>query len=196
VRLRIVWTADGRGIAVLPTGAGSAALHVVITDDGGATWRASFPAAPRGQDVNAGNALLDASLLPDGRGALFLQAVGAGRSGVPALFGYATGDAGRTWSQPVRLDGAAPAGRPRTVFALDEAHWWASAGSGADLLVTTDGGRTVRRHAGVLPSGYTFLSLGFWSSGQGWAVAGSGGRIALLVTGDGGASWRPIRPPA
>jgi len=195
VRLRIVWTADGRGIAVLPAGAGSAALHVVITDDGGATWRASFPAVPRGEDVNAGNALLDASLLPDGRGALFLQAVDAARSGDRALFGYATADAGRTWSQPVRLDGAVPAGAPRAVFALDESHWWASSGSGADLLVTTDGGRTVHRHTGVLPSGYTFRSLGFWSSGDGWAVAGSGGRIALFGTDDGGASWRPLRPP-
>jgi len=47
----------------------------------------------------------------------------------------------------------------------------------------------------VLPSGYTFQSLGFWSSDQGWAVAGSGGRVAMFVTGDGGASWRPLRPP-
>jgi photosystem II stability/assembly factor-like uncharacterized protein len=196
VRLRIVWTVDGRGIAVLPTGAGSAALHVVITDDGGATWRASFPAAPPGEDVSAGNALVDASLLPDGRGVLFLQAVDAGRGGAPALFGYATTDAGRKWSEPVRLDAAAPSAPSRAVFALDEAHWWASAGSGADLLVTTDGGRTVHRHTGVLPSGYTFQSLDFWSSEQGWAVAGSGGRIALFVTGDGGASWRPLRLPA
>jgi photosystem II stability/assembly factor-like uncharacterized protein len=195
VRLRIVWTADGRGIALLPA-AGSAQLHVVITDDGGATWRASFPAAPRDVDVNAGNALLDASLLPDGRGALFLQGVKAPPGGVPALFGYVTGDAGRTWSQPVRLDGQAPAGQPRAVYALDEAHWWASVGSGADLLVTTDGGRTVHRRSGVLPTGYTFRSLGFSSSDQGWAVAGSGGRLALFVTGDGGASWRPLRPPA
>jgi photosystem II stability/assembly factor-like uncharacterized protein len=196
VRLRIVWTADGRGIAVLPPGAGSAALHVVITDDGGATWRASFPAAPRGEGVNAGNALLDASLLPDGRGALFLQAVEAGRGGVPAVFGYTTGDAGRTWGPPVRLDGPVAAGPSRIVFALDEAHWWASAGTGADLLVTTDGGRTVRRHTGVLPSGDAFLSLGFSSSDQGWAVARSGGSMALFVTGDGGASWKPLRPPA
>jgi hypothetical protein len=196
VRLRIVWTADGRGIAVLPTGAGTAAVHVVITDDGGATWRASFPAVPRGEDVNAGNGLLDASLLPDGRGALFLQAVDARQSGAPALFAYATGDAGRTWSQPVRLDGPAPAGRSRAAFALDEARWWASTGSGADLLVTANGGRTTRRHAGVLPSGYVFRSLGFWSSGEGWALAASGDQTALFVTGDGGVSWRPLTPPA
>jgi len=196
VRLRIVWTADGHGIAVLPAGSGSAAVHVVITDDGGATWRASFPPAPRGEVVDAGNAMLDASLLPDGRGALFLQAVDPGGSGAPALFAYSTGDAGRTWSQPVRLDGRAPVRQSRAVFAMDETRWWASSGSGDDLLVTVDGGRTVRRHAGVLPAGYVFGSLGFWSSTDGWAVATSGGRAAVFLTSDGGASWRPLVPPA
>jgi photosystem II stability/assembly factor-like uncharacterized protein len=82
------------------------------------------------------------------------------------------------------------------VYALDEAHWWASAGSGADLVVTADGGRTVHRHAGVLPAGYAFRSLGFWSSGEGWALAASGDQTALFVTGDGGVSWRPLTPPA
>jgi photosystem II stability/assembly factor-like uncharacterized protein len=195
-RLRIVWTADGRGIAVLPAGSGSASVHVVITDDGGATWRASFPSVPPGDGVNAGNALLDAFLLPDGRGALFLQAIDARQNGVPELLAYATTDAGRTWAPPVRLDRAAPAGPSRAVFALDETHWWASAGSGTGLLVTADGGRTVRRHAGVLPAGYAFVSFGFWSSQQGWALAASGGTTALFVTGDGGATWRPFRPPA
>jgi photosystem II stability/assembly factor-like uncharacterized protein len=195
VRLRIVWTADGRGIAVLPTGAGTAAVHVVITDDGGATWRASFPAAPRGENVSAGNGLTDAALLADGRGALFLQALDPQRSGSPAVFAYATVDAGRTWSAPVRLDGPA-AGQPRAVFALDETHWWASSGAGADLLVTANGGRTMRRHAGVLPAGYVFRSVGFWSSVEGWAVAASGGRTALFVTGDGGGTWWPLAPPA
>jgi len=195
-RLRLVWTADGRGIAVLPPGAGTTAVHVVITDDGGATWRASFPTAPRGESISAANGLLDASLLPDGRGALFLQAEDPGRGGAPALFVYATRDAGRTWSAPARLDGATAAGAPRAAYALDEAHWWASAGAGADLLVTSDGGRTTRRHARVLPPGYVFQSLGFWSSAEGWTVAISGGRTALFVTGDGGATWRPLSPPA
>jgi photosystem II stability/assembly factor-like uncharacterized protein len=195
VRLRLVWTADGRGIAVLPTGSGSAAVHVVITDDGGATWRASFPAPPKGEVVDAGNGLLDASLLPDGRGALFLQAVDLRGSRAPALFAYSTGEAGRSWSQPVRLDERAPLGRARAVFALDEVHWWASSGSGADLLVTMDGGRTVRRYAGVLPAGYAFGSLGFWSSSHGWSVAASGDRTAVFLTSDGGASWRPLAPP-
>jgi len=193
-RLRIVWTADGRGIAVLPAGSSGAALHVVITDDGGATWRASFPQLPKG--VNGADGLLDVSLLPDGRGTLFLQAPDPRRSGAPALYAYATVDAGRTWAAPIRFAGPAPSLAARASFALDDAHWWASSSSGADLLATADGGRTVHRHVAVLPAGYAFRSLGFWSSTAGWAVAGaSGGRTAMFATTDGGVTWRPLTPP-
>jgi hypothetical protein len=133
-------------------------------------------AAARRRDPNAFEALLQPLIEPGYRLAYsVLQAADPRPGGAPALFAYATGDAGRTWSQPVRVDGPVPAGPSRAVFALDRAHWWASAGSGADLLVTANGGRTTCRHAGVLPSGCAFRSLGFWSSG---------------------ASWWPLTPPA
>ncbi len=195
VQLRILWTSDGRGLVVPPLGAGTMPLHVFVTDDGGATWRSSVPAVPAGQDVTAGNGLLDARVLPDGRGTLFLQPVDAQVRGT-ALYAYTTADAGRRWSQPVRLDGQAPPGTPRALFALDEGHWWASSGSGADLLVTADGGRTVQRRNGVLPAGYAFQSLGFWSASEGWAVVAAGGRTGILVTQDAGAHWHPLTPPS
>jgi photosystem II stability/assembly factor-like uncharacterized protein len=169
-------------------------MHVVVTGDGGATWRATFPGVPPGVDVTAASAMLDGGLRADGRGALFLQPADP-RGGVPALYVYPTADGGRTWGQPARLDGRAASGPPRALFALDDAHWWASSGSGADLLVTADGGRTVTRRAGTLPAGYVYASIGFWSADAGWAVATSGGRPAVFVTRDAGASWTALRPP-
>jgi photosystem II stability/assembly factor-like uncharacterized protein len=194
VRLRILWADGGRAIVVPPLDAGTAPVHVFVTEDGGATWRSSFPAAVPGTALSIANAMLDARLMPDGTGALFLQPVDSlGRSA--SLIAYTTSDAGQRWSQPVRLDGPAPAGSPRALFALDEGHWWASSGSGADLLATDDGGRTVRRHSRVLPAGYVFQSIGFASPAEGWAIAVAGARTAAFVTHDGGARWQPLTPP-
>lgn len=190
VRLRIVWASGGRAIVVPPLGAGATPVHVFVTDDGGASWRSSFP-APAGQQVSAANAMLDARLLPDGRAVLFLQPVD-GRGRGTGLFAYVSADAGRSWSRPVRVDGPAAG---RALFALDDAHWWASAGSGADLVATGDGGRTVRRLARVLPAGYVFQSIGFSSPSEGWAVARASGGAAVFLTHDGGAHWQPLSPP-
>jgi photosystem II stability/assembly factor-like uncharacterized protein len=195
-RLRILWTSDGRGFVLPPLGAGAARAHVVLTEDGGATWRASFPAVPPGQDVTAGNAMLDAGLRPDGSGALFLQPVDVQRGGASALFAYGTGDAGRSWRGPVRIDGAMSGGPPRALFALDDQRWWSSSGSGADLLVTADGGRTVHRHARALPAGYVFRSIGFSTAAEGWAVATAQERTAVFLSHDGGATWHPLVPPS
>lgn len=190
VRLRILWAGGGRAIVVPPPGAGATPVHVFVTDDGGASWRSSFPATT-GQQVSAANAMLDARLLPDGRAVLFLQPTD-GRGRGTGLFAYVSADAGRSWSRPVHLDGPAAA---RALFALDDGHWWASSGSGADLLATGDGGRTVRRMARVLPAGYVFQSFGFSSPTEGWAVAGANGTAAVFLTRDGGAHWQPLSPP-
>ncbi|HEY4028388.1 MAG TPA: hypothetical protein VGO86_18320, partial [Candidatus Dormibacteraeota bacterium] len=194
VALRVLWTDDGRGVAVPPVGTGTTRPHVVVTDDGGITWRASFPAVPTGQDVTAADTMLDAGIGPDGRGTLFLRPAGARSGGVRALFAYATVDAGRTWARPVRVAGPA-AGDAQVLFALDDQHWWAASGSGADLLASADGGRTTRRYGGLLPAGYAFQSIGFRTAGDGWAVATAGGRTAVMLTHDGGATWRAAGLP-
>ncbi|HXM54094.1 MAG TPA: exo-alpha-sialidase [Candidatus Dormibacteraeota bacterium] len=193
VRLRILWASGGRAIVVPPLGAGTMPVHVFVTEDGGASWRSSFPVVPDEQ-VSAAGALLDARLLPDGRAVLFLQRVDGdgGRSG--GLLAFVSADAGRSWSRPAALDGPAPTS-DRAMFALDEAHWWASSGSGGELLTTDDGGRTVHPLGAVLPAGYAFRSIGFTSGSDGWAVAASGGRTAVFVTHDGGAHWQPLPPP-
>jgi len=190
VHLRILWASGGRAIVVPPLGAGTVPVHVFVTDDGGATWRSSFPATA-GQPVTAANGQLDARLLPDGRAVLFLQPVDEKGRGT-ALLAFVSADAGRSWSQGVAVDGPAA---DRALFALDDAHWWASTGSGADLLTTADGGRTVQRHPAALPGGFAFQSIGFTSPGEGWAVATARGQTALFLSHDGGAHWEPLTPP-
>jgi photosystem II stability/assembly factor-like uncharacterized protein len=185
--LRILWASGGRAM-VVPPPAGTVPVHVFVTDDGGASWRSSFPASPGG-NLTSANARLDGRLLPDGRAVLFMEAVDVRGQGTD-LFVAVSADAGRTWSKPVRLDGAAG---DRALFALDQDHWWA--GSGDGLVATEDGGRTVRRHDGALPAGWSFQSIGFSSASEGWAVATAGGRAAVFATHDGGAHWDPIRPP-
>jgi photosystem II stability/assembly factor-like uncharacterized protein len=192
VRLRILWATGGRAIVVPPLGSGATPVHVIITEDGGATWRSSFFAAPPGQQVSMANGVLSARLLPDRRGVLFLQPLDSRGRGT-GLFAYTTADAGRTWSAPVRLDGPAGASFP-AVFALDGARWWAA--SGAGLVSTVDGGRSVQRHAGVLPAGAALQSLTFSSPADGWAIASANGGPAAFVTHDAGAHWRPVTPPA
>jgi photosystem II stability/assembly factor-like uncharacterized protein len=195
VGLRILWTAAGHGVAVPPSGSGATAVHVVVTTDGGATWRPTFPEAPRGLGVTAGNALLTAGLTADGHGALFVRRSDGQGPGEPALYAYATADGGASWGRPIRLDGPASSPAPRALFALDERHWWASSGTGADVVVTGDAGATVTRHRGLLPRGYVFRSFAFASPGDGWAVATAGGRSALFATHDGGASWQAVGLP-
>lgn len=190
IRLRILWAGGGRAIVVPPLGTGSAPVHVFVTDDGGASWRSSFPETT-GQQVTAANGLLDARVLPDGHAVLFLQPVD-GRGQGTGLFACVSSDAGRSWSRPVRVDGPSAG---RVLFALDEGHWWASSGQGAGLVTTADGGRNVRRLGGVLPAGYVFQSIGFSSATDGWAVATAAGRPAVFLSHDGGAHWRPLRPP-
>ncbi|HSR23394.1 MAG TPA: sialidase family protein, partial [Candidatus Eisenbacteria bacterium] len=131
IRLRILWAGGGRALVVPPLGAGSAPVHVLVSDDGGASWRSSFPATT-GQQVTGAYGLLVARVLADGRAVLFLQPVD-GRGQGTGLFAYVSADAGRSWSRPVRVDGPATS---RVLFALDEGHWWASSGRGADLVTT------------------------------------------------------------
>jgi len=191
VHLRILWASGGRAMVVPPLASGSMPVHVFVTDDGGATWRSSIPTTD-GMRVTAANGQLDGRLLPDGRAVLFLQPVDTQGRGT-ALVAFVSADAGRSWSPFVAIDGPGPA---RALFALDEARWWASTGSGADLLTTVDGGRTVERHAAALPDGYRFRSIDFSSPVEGWAVAAAGGRTALFLSHDGGAHWQPATPPA
>jgi photosystem II stability/assembly factor-like uncharacterized protein len=192
VKLRILWAKDGRAIVVPPLGSSAMPAHVFITEDGGATWRASFFASPPGEQVTTANGLLDARLRFDDRGVLFLQPLGASGRGT-GLFAYTTADAGRSWGQPIRVEGPMAASPP--LFALDGGHWWASSGGGGDLVSTDDGGRTLRRHTGVLPPGSAFESLTFTSAADGWAVAVANGGRAAFATHDGGAHWQPVTPP-
>jgi photosystem II stability/assembly factor-like uncharacterized protein len=192
VRLRILWASGGRAVVVPPLGSGAMPAHVFITEDGGATWRASFFASPPGGQVTSANGLLDARLLADGTGVLFLQPLDAAGRGT-GLFAYPTADAGRTWGQPVRVKGPAASSPP--LFVLDHGHWWASPGGGGDLVSTEDGGRTLHRYDGVLPPGSAFQSLTFTSAADGWAVAAAGGAQAAYATHDAGAHWQPVTPP-
>ena len=114
----------------------------------------------------------------------------------PSLVAYRTSDAGLHW-RPLAVPGDAFA----VTFANADSGWaltWNPSTQDLQLLSTRDGGATwIER---VWPSGAYWVgrggmgALAFKSSGQGW-TGGIGDQPTLLLTVDGGSSWRPISIP-
>ena len=98
---------------------------------------------------------------------------------------YASDNGGETWSA---LNLPAPVHAPEYTlmyFGADEALLL-----GREMYSSTDGGQT-----------WTHFKTVYWDGGfsfvdrqNGWAVARSDGEVALVSTGDGGATWEKIRP--
>ncbi|HKF76895.1 MAG TPA: hypothetical protein VKF59_12185 [Candidatus Dormibacteraeota bacterium] len=197
---------DGWLGAVAPDGS----VVLYVTHDGGVAWRRSILPAPPG-GWNAGDALLLSRprISPDGRGAFVVTdlnrldaTLGRPPPAVPIpppVLVYVSGDGGDTWADPR----PAPAGvDPRTAgsgFVNGETGWL---GAGSTLWLTTDSGRTWSRQPD-LPGGHpmAYLAPADGSVAAVQVVTGTSTVFGdfpwrLMLTEDGGRTWRPVAAPA
>jgi photosystem II stability/assembly factor-like uncharacterized protein len=171
---------DGQYSVVIPQIGGAAPSRLYTTSDGGAHWLGSpIPSIP-GSAAGTGAPLV--SVLPDGH----LAVVGQGSLRV-------SDDGGQHWSEPRPLPPGATAGG---VLGLDSSHWWLFTADGRVFSSADEG--VSWGPAGQLPRGMTLAEAAFTSPTAGWATASylrRGAANVLLVTADGGRTWRPIAPP-
>jgi photosystem II stability/assembly factor-like uncharacterized protein len=184
-------------------------LRVLESANGGRTWAAA-PAQPTGATVpevggqpGQEGALGQTWLVPIGRSSAYLLTSPAGHAAAPMWF---TADGGASWTRrEVRCGmralsvtlSAAPGGTLAAVCAAEP-----GAGFQAKSAArSADGGRTWAVHPTCLPSSacqpVAPLDIGYL--GQIDAVSAGtvflvGDRSSLLVTTDGGAYWRTVRP--
>jgi photosystem II stability/assembly factor-like uncharacterized protein len=189
---------SGTGIAPTP-------LRLYTTSDGGAHWQPVTLPAPPGPPLttdNAGLGRLD--LLPGGRLALTVTGHAPFSAGGPlptptaspatySAYTYVGVDGGTRWSDP-RPAPAAPGGGSLQVT-RDGRWWWVAPDTGTIWSSADDGARWTA--AGTVPAGMTSPSVWFTGPDEGWMLTGLAPRTnsLLLVTGDGGRTWRAVPPP-
>lgn len=189
--MRFLDAADGWIAATRLTAQGGGASPVATpsyfaTTDGGHTWHEELLPAPAGVAYPAPSEYLEPPHFTDslhGFAAFLTQqppdaTPGAGKFGSQAMAFYRTSDGGRTWVPT----GVSPGGA-LTGTILNE----------RDLLVLTDTGAYVSRDQGA-----TWLHLSALPARGSWVdfvnprdgFAGDPGSSALLITDDGGRTWR------
>jgi photosystem II stability/assembly factor-like uncharacterized protein len=184
------------------TGIPPAPLQLYTTADGGAHWQPVALPAPPGPPLTTDSAGLGrVQPLPDGRLALTVAGhvqFGAGLplpteppGGYPA-FTYVGTDGGTRWSDPR----PAPGGRGRLQVTGDGRWWWVDPSTATIWSSADDGARWT---PGVLtpPAGTVPVAVHLTGPGAGWLVTGLAPRSdsLLLITGDGGRTWRAMPPP-
>lgn len=163
-----------RGIIVgSRRGSGGRVTLILLTDDGGKSWRESpFSISS-----------------PDGKGPLRLHSVSFCNSQV----GWAAGsnlivhttDGGQTWE-------IQRSGNDEVIFGVTcvSPKRMLAVGQGGLILLTTDGGKTWSRHdSGITES----LARIRFFGGRGWVVGGLSNKGTLLRTQDDGVTWEPVR---
>lgn len=186
---------------------GSAALYV--THDGGREWRGvPLPEPPGGWNVGDAVQLLQPGVSGDGRGALAvvdtnrLNAVMHNRSlsqSMPApVTVYASQDGGGSWHEPRPAPVGTDPHLGASIFGDGYTGWLAG---GQTLWLTSDSGRTWMRQ-GQLPAGWFFAGLAPVDASVAVAQAAAGPppilgdfRWQLLITEDGGRTWREVPAP-
>jgi photosystem II stability/assembly factor-like uncharacterized protein len=162
------------------------------TRDGGRTWRRRILPPPAGWS--------GARIFPDlptffgDRGVLPATLT---RNGSAAVAFYATEDQGRTWRVRAvrRVDYPVLHGHPAIVWyvpasAVDVSTWWIAEGRARPFVsVTSDGGRSWLRSSHLPRSHWWTISAS--SARRAWLSTYEG---SLLATGDGGRTWRRLRP--
>lgn len=147
---------DGRRVAVVAMGTQPDGLaeraHIVslvafVSNDGGATWNrtAPVPSPPEGVDT------IDASVVVDAGGAVHVAGLMEGVE-EPAVFHVVSQDGGARWSAPSVLNSGRGGVPDREWVSLSpEALFisWQEYGSGSQVAVSTDGGRSWRRLPGL-----------------------------------------------
>jgi photosystem II stability/assembly factor-like uncharacterized protein len=206
---RSVWLARADCRRSVRAASHGCVLSLLESADGGRTWAPS-PVQPPGATVRTvggtvvtgGGAIGQTWLVRTGLSSAYLLS-NPGRNGIAPL--WFTGDSGASWSQEQIPCGtalsitlsAAPDGTLMAVCAGEP-----SAGYQAKSAArSTDGGRTWTVHPACPPPHPACHgdTLDFGYLGQIAAVTSrttylAGDRSSLLVTGDGGAHWRPVRP--
>jgi photosystem II stability/assembly factor-like uncharacterized protein len=186
---------SGTGIAPTP-------LRLYATADGGAHWQAVVLPSPPGPPLTTDSAGVGAlEPLPDGRLALAVTghaALGAGGplptnppGGYPA-YTYVGTEGGTRWSDPRK----APSGRGVLQVTADGRWWWVDPGAGTTWSGADDGAGWTPA-AFTVPGGLAPAAVHLTGPGAGWLVTGFAprGDSLLLVTGDGGRTWRALAPP-
>ncbi len=129
-----------------------------------------------------------------------LQAVSAVNDTVVWVSGHRatwarTTDGGRTW-QAAAMTGPDSVLQFRDVHARSaDSAWLLAAGPGerSRIYFTADGGRSWRLQFLNRDSSAFFDCFDFWDARRGVAVSDAvGGRMLVIVTDDGGATWRPV----
>jgi photosystem II stability/assembly factor-like uncharacterized protein len=112
---------------------------------------------------------------------------------------YRTADGGRTWTLAAQRPTGGEGGSTEGGAFLGPTDWLiAEPGTTGEVLVrSTDGGAswTAMTPGSIDPSAVSILSLRFWDTRTGIAVALEGPRSPLLITLDGGASWTQVDGP-
>ncbi len=114
----------------------------------------------------------------------------------------ATADGGKSWRRVagewvssqgsgVPAVGLKTGGYPNSMFFLPDGHGWIGLNDDAVILGTLDGGGTWRQIGGRV-SEYQAGPLWFLDDSYGFAIAGSGDRLRLLSTRDGGRTWTAV----
>jgi len=186
-------------------------VSISVTHDGGAQWRRTpLPEPPAGW--SAGDTLmLEAPSVSDGgTGALLLadatrlvpppsDRLPEPRVQAPVVV-YRTLDGGDTWADPVAVPAGADPRRSDPAF-VDGAAGWLTAGGA--VWTTANSGRTWARQS-RLPVGHAFgalatvdVTVAVGQSATGTSATGTapGSPWALVMTEDGGRSWRELSRP-
>jgi photosystem II stability/assembly factor-like uncharacterized protein len=185
---------NGMALVSLGAGAGSEAVAVYATADGGGTWTQVF--------VNDPNATGFINSLPLGgqkNGISFLDAsrgwVGGEEPMNDFIYLFVTGDGGRTWAHQ---DVAMPAGFSGAMTMVDAPHFYGASDAVLPVFLTADtqsmvfylshdGGATWTTGLPTAPSGHysvaSLKDLFVWDGGA-----------TMHVSHDSGASWNVVSP--
>jgi photosystem II stability/assembly factor-like uncharacterized protein len=182
-------------------------VSVSVTHDGGEDWRrVPLPEPPGGTPAGDTLTVLPPRIADGGAGALVLTdttrlarrpAAGRPASPAPPVVVYRTADGGESWTDPT----PAPAGidpRQTDPAFVDGANGWLAGGRW--VWLTADSGATWTRR-GPLPANRSLVELapvdGSVAIGQvaSGPAPGPGAPWSLVVTEDGGRTWRELPSP-
>lgn len=188
-------------------------VSVSVTHDGGEDWRrVALPEPPggwtaaglltNGWTVGQTLAIMPPRITDSGRGTLVLVDVtrppgrhAASPAPRPPVVVYRTVDGGETWTDPTPAPAEVDPRLTEPAF-VDGANGWLA--GGASVWLSSDSGESWTRR-GSLPPGRSFVNLApvDESVAVGQAATGStpGSAWSLVVTEDGGRTWRELPGP-